>query len=320
MQRTAKIRDQAANKANHVRPVAGRTISTTKGPPEAAPIYRLVMHKSMTRGISRSTGMSSQTAVCSHQMARRIARRARMSSDGAMRAELLPRSERRSSDARIGDRRSCQKHTHQGSKQCDSRHCFLLHVPISRRCAGPPAQFVGTMKTRGMRVCSTRRSAVQRSSSIGRVPLACDPRNPRWPEHPTRCSAVSRAVDLGAVAGYGVIAPRRKRRSSSAAARFKRCRWHCHPKLCADNTYDPRRPGAASSLLYCRQSRTLWSALTRQPAGPVSRSSRDGSKNPASARQSGLRISAAAPPVRAVARVRTPRPNWRPVLRSSSRA
>ena len=264
--------------------------------------------------------MSSQTAVCSHQMARRIARRARMSSDGAMRAELLPRSERRSSDARIGDRRSCQKHTHQGSEQCDSRHCFLLHVPISRRCADPPAQFVGTMKTRGMRVCSTRRSAVQRSSSIGRVPLACDPRNPRWPEHPTRCSAVSRAVDLGAVAGYGVIAPRRKRRSSSAAARFKRCRWHCHPKLCADNTYDPRRPGAASSL---------YLAVNREPCGRRSRANPPArSAAPAEMAQKiprpldsrGFEYLLRRPLFEQLPCVRTPRPNWRPVLRSSSRA
>ena len=95
---------KAANKANQVRPVADlQTIGTTRRPPEAAPIYRLAMDKSMTRGISRSTGMSSQTAVCSHQATRRIARRARMSSDGAMGAELLPGSERRSSTAaRIG--------------------------------------------------------------------------------------------------------------------------------------------------------------------------------------------------------------------------
>src|SRR6267154_6023543 len=30
----------------------------------------------------------------------------------------------------------------------------------------------------------------------------------------------------------------------------------CHPKQCADKTYDPRRPGATSSLLSCRPNRS----------------------------------------------------------------
>jgi hypothetical protein len=153
----------------------------------------------MSRGVSRSTGMSSQTAVCFHQATRRIARRARMSSDGAMRPELLPGSERRSSTAaRIGSDDAARS---KPTKAASSVILVLFPPPFlfSRRYAGPPARLVGIMKTPGMQACSTRRSAVQRSTF---VELAGVPRK-RIPEAWRKIAGRCRFADLSAVASWG---------------------------------------------------------------------------------------------------------------------